>query len=205
MSKESQNRDTDSGRQGEGEILCKQRGLEDNRIKAMNCWTTCSHEDWRHKRCLIQLCNAGNNAVLSGKRQRPEGEEGASDDDTAGWQHQPDGHELGQTLGDGEGQGGLACCRPWGHRVGHNWVTEKQHSLKRVCLWHMAWLTSAFWMEYFSFFPFNFLSHISSPCYLYFLMDILSIYNIPSIFQPASVSRHWKDTFSVSSEKIRTK
>ena len=23
-------------------------------------------------------------------------------------------HELGQTLGDGEGQGGLACCRPWG-------------------------------------------------------------------------------------------
>ena len=107
MSKESQNRDTDSGRQGEGEILCKQRGLEDNRIKAMNCWTTCSHEDWRHKRCLIQLCNAGNNAVLSGKRQRPEGEVGASDDDTAGWQHQPDGHELGQTLGDGEGQGHL--------------------------------------------------------------------------------------------------
>ena len=25
------------------------------------------------------------------------------------------GHELGQTLGDGEGQGGLACCSPWGH------------------------------------------------------------------------------------------
>ena len=25
------------------------------------------------------------------------------------------GHELGQTLGDGEGQGGLACCSPW-HR-----------------------------------------------------------------------------------------
>ena len=24
------------------------------------------------------------------------------------------GHELGQTLGDGEGQGGLACYRPWG-------------------------------------------------------------------------------------------
>ena len=26
------------------------------------------------------------------------------------------GHELGQTLGDGEGQGGLACCRPWVHK-----------------------------------------------------------------------------------------
>ena len=24
------------------------------------------------------------------------------------------GHELGQTLGDGEGQGGMACCSPWG-------------------------------------------------------------------------------------------
>ena len=24
------------------------------------------------------------------------------------------GHELGQTLEDSEGQGGLACCHPWG-------------------------------------------------------------------------------------------
>ena len=28
------------------------------------------------------------------------------------------GQELGETLGDSEGQGGLVCCRPWGHRVG---------------------------------------------------------------------------------------
>ena len=28
----------------------------------------------------------------------------------AGWHHQCNEHELGQTLGDGEGQGGLACC-----------------------------------------------------------------------------------------------
>ena len=26
------------------------------------------------------------------------------------------GHELEQTLGDSEGQGGLACCSPWGHK-----------------------------------------------------------------------------------------
>ena len=32
----------------------------------------------------------------------------------AGWHHHCNGRELGQTLGDGEGQGGLACCRPWG-------------------------------------------------------------------------------------------
>ena len=27
-------------------------------------------------------------------------------------------------LGVGDGQGGLACCGPWGHQVRHDWVTE---------------------------------------------------------------------------------
>ena len=31
-----------------------------------------------------------------------------------GWYHRCNGHELGQTLRDGEPQGGLACCGPWG-------------------------------------------------------------------------------------------
>ena len=30
-----------------------------------------------------------------------------------GGQHQCSVHELGQTAGDGEGQGGLVCCSPW--------------------------------------------------------------------------------------------
>ena len=30
--------------------------------------------------------------------------------------HQCNGHELEQTLGDSEGQGGLVCCSPWGHK-----------------------------------------------------------------------------------------
>ena len=33
-----------------------------------------------------------------------------------GWRHQLNGHESEQTLGVGEGQGGLACCGPWGRR-----------------------------------------------------------------------------------------
>ena len=33
-----------------------------------------------------------------------------------GWHHLFNGHEIGQTPGDSEGQGGLACCSPWGHR-----------------------------------------------------------------------------------------
>ena len=33
-----------------------------------------------------------------------------------GWHHLLRGHESEQTPGDGEGQGSLACCRPWGHK-----------------------------------------------------------------------------------------
>ena len=33
-----------------------------------------------------------------------------------GWPYQLNGHEFGQTLGDSEGQGSLACCSPWGHK-----------------------------------------------------------------------------------------
>ena len=32
-----------------------------------------------------------------------------------GWHHQFNGHEFEQALGVGDGQGGLACCSPWGH------------------------------------------------------------------------------------------
>ena len=31
-----------------------------------------------------------------------------------GWHHRLNGHEFEQTLGDGEGQGSLVCCSPWG-------------------------------------------------------------------------------------------
>ena len=32
------------------------------------------------------------------------------------WHHQPNGHGFEQAPGDSEGQGGLACCGPWGHK-----------------------------------------------------------------------------------------
>ena len=32
------------------------------------------------------------------------------------WPHRFNEHELGQTPGDGEGQGGLACFSLWGHK-----------------------------------------------------------------------------------------
>ena len=33
-----------------------------------------------------------------------------------GWYHLLSGHESEQAPGDGEGQGSLACCSPWGHK-----------------------------------------------------------------------------------------
>ena len=47
------------------------------------------------------------------KHQRQE-EKGTTEAEMVGWHHQLDGHEFEQTPGDGEGQGGLVCCRPWG-------------------------------------------------------------------------------------------
>ena len=41
---------------------------------------------------------------------------GTTEDEIVGWHHRLSGHEFGQTPGDGEGQGSLMCCSPWGHK-----------------------------------------------------------------------------------------
>ena len=43
-------------------------------------------------------------------------EKGMTEDETAGWLHQLNGHEFGWTPGVGEGQGGLVCCDSWGRK-----------------------------------------------------------------------------------------
>ena len=37
-----------------------------------------------------------------------------TEDEMVGWYHQLNGHEFEQAPGDGEGQGSLECCSPWG-------------------------------------------------------------------------------------------
>ena len=54
-------------------------------------------------------------------------------DEMAGWHHWLDGRESGWTPGVGDGQGGLACCSPWGRKESDtterlNW-TERNHKL----------------------------------------------------------------------------
>ena len=41
---------------------------------------------------------------------------GTTENKIVGWHHQLNGHGFEQTLGDGEGQGNLAWCSPWGRK-----------------------------------------------------------------------------------------
>ena len=43
-------------------------------------------------------------------------EKGTTEDEMAGWHHRLDGRESEWTPGDGDGQGGLACCDSWGRK-----------------------------------------------------------------------------------------
>ena len=49
----------------------------------------------------------------AGKDSRWE-EKGMTKDEMVGWHHRLNGHGFGWTPGAGDGQGGLACCSPWG-------------------------------------------------------------------------------------------
>ena len=58
-------------------------------------------------KCLIgKVSEAGKDWGQKEKRE--------SEDEMARWHHWCNKRERGQNLGDGKGQGGLACCSPWG-------------------------------------------------------------------------------------------
>ena len=61
-----------------------------------------------------------------------------SEDEMAKWHHRCNGHELRQTLWDGEGQGSLGCCSPWGckelDKTGR-WTTTTTISLVNIHLY----------------------------------------------------------------------
>ena len=65
------------------------------------------------------LCQPDANSQLIGinpyaRKDWGQKEKRATEDEMIGWHHQCNGHDLGQILGDGEGQGYLACYSPWG-------------------------------------------------------------------------------------------
>ena len=67
----------------------------------------------------------------SGKDWRWE-EKGMTEDERVGWHHQLDGQEFEQAPGVGDGQGGLSCCSPWGHKESDmtellNWTDDLKY------------------------------------------------------------------------------
>ena len=75
-------------------------------------------ELWCWRRFLRVPWTISNNWLIgkdsdTGKYWR-EKDKRVTENEMSGWYHRFDGHELGKTLGDGKGQGGLECCSPWG-------------------------------------------------------------------------------------------
>ena len=57
-----------------------------------------------------------------------EEENRTTEDELVGWHHRLDGDEFEPSLRDGEGQGSLACCSPWGCKESD--MTERLNWLK---------------------------------------------------------------------------
>ena len=68
----------------------------------------------------------------AGKDWRQEGK-GMIEDEMVGWHHWCNIHEFEQARGVGDGQGGLVCCGPWGHRESD--TTERPNWTE----WHLNW------------------------------------------------------------------
>ena len=56
-----------------------------------------------------------------------------TEDKRVGWHLRLDGQEFEQTLGAGDGQGGLACCSPWGHRESDTTERMKNNHPAGLC------------------------------------------------------------------------
>ena len=62
---------------------------------------------------LMRRADSSEKNLMLGKDRRQE-EKGMTDDEMVGWHHRLNGREFEQAQGDGEGQGSLTCCSPWG-------------------------------------------------------------------------------------------
>ena len=65
-----------------------------------------------------------------------------TEDEMIGWYHRHNGHEFGQTLGVGDGQGGLACCGSWGRKESD--MTDDDKIMRTYCI-AQGTLLNALW------------------------------------------------------------
>ena len=58
-------------------------------------------------------------------------EKGKTEDEMVRWHHRLNGHEFGCSLGVDDGQGGLVCCSPWGHKESD--LGTEQYKVAKIC------------------------------------------------------------------------
>ena len=91
-----------------------------------------------HRWLIGKVSDAGKNWGQKKKR--------ASEDEIARQHHWCNEHKLGQTLGDGEGQGGLEYCSPWGHKQSDTtgWLNNKWNG---VCMLSRSVVSDSLWVS----------------------------------------------------------
>ena len=99
----------------ENPLDCKE--IQPVHSKADQPWVFFGRNDAKAETSVLWLPHA--KSWLIGKdsdagRHWGQEEKGTTEDEMAGWHHQLDGCEFEWTPGDGDGQGGLACCDSWG-------------------------------------------------------------------------------------------
>ena len=55
-----------------------------------------------------------------------------TEDEMVGWYHRLNGHEFEQAPGDGEEQGILVCCSPWGRKESDMTERLKNNQCERL-------------------------------------------------------------------------
>ena len=95
-------------------------------------WILTGRTDADDKASILWLPDANSQFIGkdpdAGKDWRREKE--MTEDEMVGWHHWLNEHEFEQAPGDGEGQGSLLCCSPWGRK---EWDTTEWMNNKVIC------------------------------------------------------------------------
>ena len=95
---------------------------------------------------LIQRANLLEKTLMLGQDRRQE--EKGTTEKMIGWHHWLNGYEFEQALGDGEGQGSLACYSPWGRKESDTteWLNNSKNSVHLCQVFgvfsHITWSLS---------------------------------------------------------------
>ena len=116
--------------------------LDSKEIKSVNpkrnkSWIFFGRTDFEAETPILWPPNAKSWLVgkdpTSGKDWKQE-EKGMSEDKMVGWYHWFNGHEFEQAPGDGEAQGSLVCCSPWGCKVSNTTEQLKNNCNTKIAL-----------------------------------------------------------------------